>query len=89
MQLKSRVEEKPLALNWWVEIITAQPRCIYYFGPFASFQEAQLSQSGYLEDLKGEGAQGINTQLKRCQPQTLTDFEDELDSLAIDALCTD
>jgi hypothetical protein len=87
MNIKSRPAEKTLALDWWVEIVTIQPRCIYYFGPIVNLQEAQLSLPGYTEDLEREGAQGINIQLKRCQPQALTVFEDELDSRAIDALC--
>jgi hypothetical protein len=81
MHLQSRAEEKPLELSWWIEIITAQPRCIYYFGLFTSFQNAQLSLPGYLEDLNEEGARGIHIQIKHCQPQTLTIFEDELDSM--------
>ena len=37
---------------WWLEIITKEPYCIYYFGPFDSLKEAQLEQGGYIEDLK-------------------------------------
>ncbi|MCU0571006.1 MAG: DUF1816 domain-containing protein [Oculatellaceae cyanobacterium Prado106] len=28
------------SLDWWVEIKTAQPICIYYFGPFYHRHEA-------------------------------------------------
>lgn len=63
---------------YWVEITTDSPACIYYFGPFLTAREAEVAQAGYLEDLKGEGAQGISLTVKRCQPSELTIF-DELD----------
>ncbi len=67
-------------LSWWLEIKTAKPQCIYYFGPFTSAQEARLYQAGYVEDLEQEQAEGITIQLKKCQPQELTiDRESELD----------
>lgn len=59
---------------WWVKVDTADPQCTYYFGPFASTKEAELSQPGYLEDLAQEGAQGIAVQIERCQPSNLTVF---------------
>ncbi|HIK11293.1 MAG TPA: DUF1816 domain-containing protein [Oscillatoriaceae cyanobacterium M33_DOE_052] len=61
-----------LELAWWVEIFTLHPECTYYFGPFMSAKEAELARDGYIEDLEGEGAQGISVQIKRCQPQELT-----------------
>lgn len=61
-----------LGLAWWVEIFTLHPECTYYFGPFMSAKEAKLAQDGYIEDLEGEGAQGISVAIKRCQPQELT-----------------
>ena len=58
---------------WWIEIDTQQPSCTYYFGPFLSQKEAFDAQSGYIEDLKNEEAQGIAVKLKRCkQPTELT-----------------
>jgi hypothetical protein len=57
---------------WWVEILTAQPKCTYYFGPFADFSSATAETAGYVEDLEGELAQGILTQVKRCKPDQLT-----------------
>lgn len=57
---------------WWVEIRTASPLCTYYFGPFESSAEAELSQNGYIEDLVLEKAQGISVKVKRCCPQQLT-----------------
>lgn len=69
------------ALNWlglayWVEIETTLPRCTYYFGPFLSPAEAEMAELGYLEDLKGEGAQGIQVRIKRCKPGKLTIFDE-------------
>ncbi len=57
---------------WWVEIVTQNPRCTYYFGPFISANEANAAKSGYVEDLEQEGAQGIILVVKRCKPDNLT-----------------
>ncbi len=65
-----------LGLAWWVEIVTQNPRCTYYFGPFLSSSEAKCSSIGYIEDLEIEGAQGISVNIKRCKPNTLTIAED-------------
>lgn len=62
---------------WWVEIVTKKPDCTYYFGPFASHREAQLSQLGYLEDLEQERPKLIAIEIKQCQPKELTIFEDK------------
>ena len=67
-----------MGMAWWVEIITQEPQCIYYFGSFATANEAKLSLWGYIEDLEGEGAQVIAIDIKRGQPSELTIFEDEL-----------
>lgn len=69
------IESNLLDQPWWVEITTNQPKCLYYFGPFESFAEALSHQSGYIEDLQSESAVGINTQIKQCQPQILTQEE--------------
>jgi hypothetical protein len=63
--------------NWWVEISTAQPRCIYYFGPFQNLKEAETAYLGYVEDLENESSQGIVVNMKRCNPNLLTVFEEE------------
>ncbi len=60
------------SLPWWIEIETNIPSCIYYFGPFDSFPEAQLYQQGYIEDFIEEKAQGITVTLKKCQPIMFT-----------------
>lgn len=62
---------------WWVEIVTKKPDCTYYFGPFASHMEAQISQLGYIEDLEQERPKLIAIEIKQCQPTELTIFEDE------------
>ncbi|RKH82039.1 DUF1816 domain-containing protein, partial [Corallococcus praedator] len=51
--------------QWWVEITTAEPRCTYYFGPFARSKEAHTARPGYIEDLQGEGARGIQVQVRQ------------------------
>ncbi|MBD2777294.1 DUF1816 domain-containing protein [Iningainema tapete] len=63
-------------LAWWVEIITQNPRCTYYFGPFLSEVDAKGAIKGYVEDLEQEGAQGIVINVKRCKPQALTIADD-------------
>jgi hypothetical protein len=65
-----------LGLAWWVEIITQNPRCTYYFGPFINSVEATLASKGYVEDLELEGAQGIIVNVKRCKPNILTIADD-------------
>lgn len=67
-----------LGLVWWIEIVTANPCCTYYFGPFVSEKQAQLSCSGYIEDLKQEEAQILTINIKRCQPEELTISDEEL-----------
>jgi hypothetical protein len=58
---------------WWVKITTAEPNCIYYFGPFDSESEAAQAKSGYIEDLQQEGAQQIQTSIEHSpEPQELT-----------------
>lgn len=69
------VEE--LSIPWWAEITTTKPHCIYYFGPFQTYEEAQAAYPGYIEDLNNEGAQGIVVVIKRCKPEVLTIFEEE------------
>ncbi len=70
--------EERLGLAWWIEIVTDNPYCRYYFGPFSREKQAQLSYRGYLEDLKQEEAQILTIKIKRCQPKALTIYEEEL-----------
>lgn len=60
------------SIPWWIEILTAEPNCLYYFGPFDTMQEAHYYQSGYIEDLKAEKASVICVEVKQCYPQILT-----------------
>lgn len=65
-----------LGWAWWVEIVTQNPHCTYYFGPFLSVKEANAAKAGYLEDLEHEGAQEIRVNVKRCKPTALTIADD-------------
>jgi hypothetical protein len=66
-----------LGLAWWIEVVTYNPCCTYYFGPFATNKEAKLSQAGYIEDLEGEKAQILAIEIKQGRPKELTICEDE------------
>jgi hypothetical protein len=57
---------------WWVEIHTQQPHCVYYFGPFVSCKQAEVSVPGYLSDLEAEGAISPRIDVKQCKPRELT-----------------
>lgn len=64
---------------WWIEILTAQPKCTYYFGPFPGAWEAETASIGFVEDLKGEFAQDIKIKIDRhSQPDLLTIEHDSL-----------
>ena len=76
MNLTQNLKQEQL-FTWWTEIVTEQPYCIYYFGPFVSEQEAQEFLPGYLEDLKQEGCQVVLIQTKQCQPKELTILQEE------------
>ncbi len=61
------------AKDWWIEISTDLPHCLYYFGPFQSKTEAAQSEAGYVEDLKQEGAEIIQVTMMKCSsPEQLT-----------------
>lgn len=73
--LKENLEEPNLAstdLMWWTKIYTINPFCIYYFGPFDKENNAQDSNSGYIEDLENEGAKVVCVKLKHLIPKKLT-----------------
>lgn len=71
--------------HWWVEISTHQPTCIYYFGPFISFQEADLMRPAYIDDLLQEGSRINQVLVKQCHPTQLTIF-DEAEMPTLEAL---
>ena len=66
-----------LGLAQWVQIITINPSCTYYFGPFITIKEAKLAQWGYIDDLLEEGAEILSVDIKQCKPKELTVFEDK------------
>lgn len=81
MQLpKSFAQEQ--GFDWWIEITTNQPDCIYYFGPFLGIKEAQYLLPGYIEDLNVEGYQNMRVQIKQCQPKQLTICAEDIAVLA-------
>ena len=58
---------------WWVKITTAEPNCVYFFGPFDDEVEATQAKPGYIEDLQQEGALQIQTSLHNIpEPAKLT-----------------
>lgn len=74
---KFRLFNPFLSRLWWIKICTKIPKCLYYFGPFETQKEAELAQSGYLEDLLAEKALGITVEIKQeRQPKALTIFEE-------------
>ena len=62
---------------WWIKITTAEPNCIYYFGPFESEEEAIAYQPGFIEDLQQENAQQIAASIQRSQAPTQLTVEFE------------
>ncbi|GEM_PF-518887 len=67
-----------MGLACWIEIVTESPKCIYYFGPFASGIEAKSSLEGYLEDLQEEKTKIVETNIKRGIPKNLTILPEEM-----------
>jgi hypothetical protein len=53
-------------------VLTKQPHCTYYFGPFANSHEAKAAIPRYIADLEDELATGIHVRIKRCKPDPLT-----------------
>lgn len=68
-KIQAKISEE---LDWWIEVRTDKPSCIYYFGAFYSFTAAALAQHGYIQDLQDEDAKIISIKIKQCQPQQLT-----------------
>ena len=59
-------------LAWWIEVVTQNPACRYYFGPFLTARDAEDEKLGYLEDLEAEGSQVSAVFTKRCKPSKIT-----------------
>jgi Domain of unknown function (DUF1816) len=71
---------------WWIEVVTTQPHCTYYFGPFTDAQEAKVEMPGFIEDLEGEFAQEIQIQVKHCKPEQLTIEHDAEEKIMVAAI---
>lgn len=74
---------KNIVQRHWIKVTTAEPKCTYYFGPFLTRKEAKLAQPGFIEDLEAENAEGIKAEIKRCQPQELTIFDQSNDNFDV------
>lgn len=79
MWLVNRFNFSSKEIPWWLEIETKLPHCIYYFGPFDSPTEAEKHQSGYIEDLINEKAEGISVKLKQIEQPTLLTIDKDSD----------
>jgi hypothetical protein len=76
---KQQIIAEPVSsMKWWIEIFTAQPFCLYYFGDFQTFQQARILKQGFKQDLLDEGATIISLSIKYCAPQQLTIRSSEL-----------
>ena len=64
--------------GWWVEIVTVEDPCTYYFGEFETKQEAEAAKHSYIQDLREEGHQNMLVQIWLGIPEKLTVFEGEL-----------
>jgi Domain of unknown function (DUF1816) len=60
-----------LGRAWWIEISTTLPNVTYYFGPFITSQEAELSIERYMASLQDKSSQSIRSTVKRCKPGEL------------------
>jgi hypothetical protein len=60
------------ALDWWLEVRTLNPNCIYFFGPFENQSEAESSQEGFFQDLESENAWVLYSNVKLDNPHQLT-----------------
>lgn len=59
---------QPYNRDWWLKITTANPACVYYFGPFPTEKEAQCHLSGYQADLESEQAKIMQVTLNQTLP---------------------
>ena len=64
--------------NWWIEIIVDGPACIYYFGDFNNYQEAEHSKNKYIQDLEREGTEIVDTRIGQYSPEELTIYLDNM-----------
>ena len=66
------MSKKSQKSDWWIKILTNEPGCVYYFGAFTSYSEAETSKDGYIQDLKQEGAEIVNYKIEQGKPKQLT-----------------
>ena len=66
--MNQRIKES----GWWIEILVDSPACIYYFGAFSNYREAERSKNGYIHDLQEEGAELVDTRIGQYNPEKLT-----------------
>jgi len=64
--------------DWWLEVGTINPICIYFFGPFEDQAEAKSSKEVFPQDLEEEKARVLYSKVKFCQPRQLTIDGNEL-----------
>jgi Domain of unknown function (DUF1816) len=51
--------------SWWVEVHTPMPEWTHCYGPFDHLQEARIARTGYVENLRKEGARDIVAVVKQ------------------------
>ncbi|WP_223805726.1 DUF1816 domain-containing protein [Pseudanabaena sp. UWO310] len=75
--------------QWWIELFTAKPFCLYYFGAFQTFQEARILKQGFKQDLLDEGASIVCLTIKYCSPNQVTIPCSELTSQEFERLLSE
>lgn len=68
----------PVELGWWLEVFTARPLGVRYFGAFESRPAAEEARVGCIASLKKDSIVVISMQIKRCQPKQLAILANEL-----------
>ncbi len=59
-------------LGWWIEVFTALPACIYYFGAFENCELAEAAMPAFINDLINKGARGVIARVDFHRPIDLT-----------------
>jgi hypothetical protein len=70
-----------VGLAWWIKIVTDNPECTYYFGPFLSQTEAEEARPGFIEDLESENAKIVSQDVMRTKPTEYTIYDERSDFL--------
>ncbi|WP_035985264.1 DUF1816 domain-containing protein [Leptolyngbya sp. KIOST-1] len=59
--------------DWGIAIVTSEPQCSYYFGHFATIQEAEVRVLGFVDNLLEAGfTRFIQSIIKQCYLIQLT-----------------